>query len=97
MTMTDIIRTLSFRTTPLFGEDEKRFQQWYANHSASTGLSANPDEPEHKYDWRAAFASGAKPEAADDGNYHWPSSFKRLDHPNRFVNGWDTIFNESVK
>lgn len=93
--MSDIIRGLSrnaiWRTTPLPPDQEAAFQEWYANHSKSSGLSPSPDDPEHHYDWRAAYMAGAKPEPADDGYLHWSSQFKKPSHPNRFVDGIDTL------
>lgn len=71
--------------TPAF--DEAGFQNWYKGHAATTGINPNPDDPAHKYDYRAAYTAGATPNAEG----HWPSQFKAPDHPNRFVNGIDTI------
>lgn len=70
--------------------DEALFQAWYADQVKNTAtkdfkLDADPDAPDHHYDWRAAWQSGAKPERAADGLFHWPSVFKDDDHPNRFV------------
>jgi hypothetical protein len=62
-------------------EEEASFRQWYAEQASKTGLDPNPDAPEHKYDYRAAFRAGAGP--GTDG--HWPSQFKADDHPNRYV------------
>ena len=71
---------------PLTPEDEQRFQAWYQVWAAKAGLDANPDAPEHRYDYRAAFQAGAEPEVDPaDGRYHWPSEFKSADHPNRYV------------
>lgn len=67
------------------GEDE--FQAWYGNRAKMLGLDPNPDAPEHHYDYRAAHAAGAEPNAEG----HWPSQFKAKDHPNRYVGGVDTI------
>lgn len=67
--------------------DEKAFQGWYADVAGRTGLNPNPDDPQHFYDYRAAYKSGAMPDAAG----HWPSQFKLPEHPNRFVDGIDTI------
>lgn len=66
--------------------DEDEFQRWYAEKAAQTGINPDPDNPDHKYDYRAAFAAGAEPNAEG----HWPSQFKADDHPNRFVEGVDT-------
>lgn len=73
-------------TTPQF--DERAFQAWYANHAKNLNLNPNPDDPRHHYDYRAAYMAGAEP---DPQTGHWDSRFKAPDHPNRFVNGIDTI------
>lgn len=62
-------------------KDEAGFQDWYKERASRLNLNPNPDDPEHHYDYRAAFQAGAEPGA--DG--HWPSQFKASDHPNRFI------------
>lgn len=75
------------------GDDELAFRQWYGGWAQKAGLDPNPDAPEHRYDYRAAFRAGAVPQIdPGDGLYHWPSQFKADDHPNRFVNGVDTKY-----
>lgn len=72
--------------------NEAGFQNWNKQWSEITGTDPNPDNPEHHYDYRAAYKAGAVPEVdQEDGFYHWPSQFKRPTHPNRFVDGIDTI------
>lgn len=68
---------------------ERAFQSWYGLQAAPLGLDPNPDDPRHFYDYRGAFLHGG--EAGPEG--HFPSSFKTFDHPNRFVEGLDTILN----
>ena len=68
-------------------EDEDKFQRWYFAQAKRWGLDPNPDAPEHKYDYRAAFKAGQGP---DPKTGHWPSAFKADDHPNRFVGIIDT-------
>jgi hypothetical protein len=68
--------------------DEDAFQSWYRDRAMRLDLDPNPDAPEHQYDYRAAFSAGVEP---DPESLHWPSDFKTLDHPNRFVDGQDTI------
>jgi hypothetical protein len=67
--------------------DEQAFQNWYKTQATKLGLSPDPDDPQHFYDYRAAFRAGAKP----DETGHWPSTFKLPEHPNRYVGGVDTI------
>jgi hypothetical protein len=72
--------------------DEKAFQQWYSGWAQKAGLNPDPDPQLHQYDYRAAFRAGVEPEIdPGDGFYHWPSQFKSPDHPNRYVDGIDTI------
>jgi hypothetical protein len=66
---------------PSVSPEEKGFQDWYGKHAQARGLDADPDSPEHRYDYRAAHQAGVNP--GPDG--HWPSEFKSDDHPNRFV------------
>ena len=83
---------LQFKGNSLVQDDEANFQAWYAVQSKKTGMDSNPDAPEHKYDYRAAYRAGVEPGA--DG--HWDSRFKAPDHPNRFVGGIDTITGEKI-
>ena len=72
------------RATPWFGE----FAQQHGE----------PNLNDPNYDYRAAWAAGARPNVRDPGDnqYHWPSQFKGPEHPNRFVNGVDTITGQPV-
>jgi hypothetical protein len=65
---------------------EDAFQKWYAQHAAERGLNPNPDDPQHFYDYRAAFLSGAAP----DESGHWPSKFKTEGHPRMVLDGINT-------
>src|SRR3990167_6395206 len=69
----------------LFNESD--FQKWYKGWSSKLGLNPNPDDPRHQYDYRGAYNAGATP----DANKHWHSQFKLPGHPNRYVDGVDTI------
>ena len=78
--------------------DEGVFQEWYKMWSGRLDLNPDPDDPRHKYDYRAAYVAGAEPQPNfDDGKFHWPSQFKADDHPNRFVDGMDTKTGEPQK
>lgn len=76
--------------SPVEPFDEQGFQGWYQGWANKTGINPDPDDPRHKYDYRAAYTAGAEPAIADDGAYHWPSEHKADDHPNRYVDGMDT-------
>lgn len=85
-------------TPPRAAPAEEEFQRWYKGWAAKAGIDPNPDSPQQKYDYRAAFRAGVEPEInAADGLYHWPSEFKADDHPNRFVDGVDTKTGKSIK
>lgn len=66
---------------------EPDFQDWYAGISRDHHLAPNPDDPLHFYNYRDAYKYGAEPNAKG----HWPSKYKAKGHPNRFVDGIDTI------
>ncbi len=66
--------------------DETAFREWYADHAKRLKLNPDPDDPEHHYDYRAAFEAGAGP--GPDG--HWPSRYKADTHPNLIVDGRNT-------
>jgi hypothetical protein len=63
---------------------------WHQEFTAKHG-APNLEDP--NYDYRRAWAAGARPTVRDpgDGELHWPSTFKGANHPNRYVNGVDTI------
>ena len=67
------------RDTPWFQEFAQRYGE--------------PNLNDPNYDYRAAWQAGARPTVRDpgDGLLHWPSQFKGAEHPNRYVNGVDTI------
>ena len=80
------------KRTKLSPDEEEKFQAWYADIAEKSGIARDPDEPEHRYDYRGAYKAGMGPAPAPDDNnrLHWPSQFKDDDHPNRFINGVDT-------
>jgi len=67
--------------------DEQRFQSWYKMWADQLGLAPNPDDPLHFYDYRAAYQSGAMPDASG----HWPSQFKLSGHPRTIIDGINTV------
>lgn len=67
--------------------EEEKFQSWYKGWADKTGMNKNPDDENHKYDYRAAYKAGVVP---PEKGGHWPSEYKALDHPNRVIKGVDT-------
>ena len=57
---------------------EARFRAWYTNWALQGGLDLNPYAPEHNYDYKAAYKSGAFPKRDESGTLHWPSEFKGI-------------------
>jgi hypothetical protein len=78
-------------------EQEAEFQDWYKGWAAHTGINPNPDDPKHFYDYRGAYQAGVSPSIdPTDGLYHWDSRFKTEEHPNKIVNGVNTITGQKV-
>ena len=67
--------------TPAASGDEAAFRAWYSPLATANRIDADPDNPNHHYDYRAAWRSGAKPDATG----HWPSEFKTDGHPRRYM------------
>ena len=77
---------LDFISKPLEpGEDDPEFLDWYSEVSERSGISPDPDDPRHYYDYRSAYEEGAE---LDEGN-ELPPQFKHDLHPKRFVVGKD--------
>jgi hypothetical protein len=74
--------------TGLDSDQENKFQTWYRDIAAKVGINKNPDDPNHFYDYRGAYKSGALPTA--ESGWHWPSQFKTNGHPRTIVNGINT-------
>lgn len=83
-------RELDFQT-------EIRKTDWWKEYVRDYG--EEPDLDTEDYNYRAAWKSGARPDVRDekDGKLHWPSEFKGENHPNRYVNGVDTITGKPVE
>lgn len=81
------------RQTILSSLEEKKFQSWYANVAQKTGLNPNPDDPQHYYDYRAAWKGGI---SGPDISGHWPSEYKLEGHPRMFIEGINTKTGERV-
>ena len=74
-------------------DQEMFFQAWYKDIANRYGLNPDPDNPQHYYFYRRAWKSGFTP----DLEKHWPSIFKHPKHPNRYVNGIDTITGKKLE
>lgn len=74
--------------TPSQQPEEERFQKDYATLATTQGLHPDPDHPEHYYNYRAAWKAG---KMAPGKTGHFPSEFKLPGHPDRYVEGIDTI------
>jgi hypothetical protein len=86
-------RTMQEIATQILDEEETDFQKWYAEKAIKYDLNPDPDDPRHHYDYRAAYKAKVEPDKLG----HWPSKFKDEGHPNRFINGIDTITGEPQK
>lgn len=70
--------------------DELNFRKWFGAMSQAKGLSQDPDDPEHFYDYRAYWNSAGQPDQSyPDG--HFTSEFKKIGHPRAFLGGVDTV------
>ena len=74
--------------TSLSPKEEAEFQQAFAALAQQLGLAPDPDDPLHFYDYRGAWKAGAM---TPDAELHFSSKYKLPGHPNRFVDGIDTI------
>ena len=67
-------------------EDDSEFLDWYSERSTKTGISSDPYEREHYYDYKAAYKAGAEPAYNEDlKKWKWPSEFKHDLHPDRYI------------
>lgn len=71
---------------------KENFKEWYAKRAKKLGLSANPDDPKHYYDYRAAYEAGVEP----DESGHWPSKYKKEGHPRMIIDGVNTKTGKKV-
>ena len=79
--------------TELDPVQEQYFQKWYAGHAKKLGINPDPDDPEHYYDYRAAYKEGVGP--GEDG--HWDSRFKVEGHPRMILDGVNTKTGKKVR
>jgi hypothetical protein len=81
---------------------EQQFQEgiretpWYKEFVAKYGEAPNLQDP--NYNYREAWDAGVRPNVRDpnDQMLHWSSQFKGPNHPNRIVDGIDTITGQPV-
>ena len=77
---------LDFISKPLAPEEDPAFMEWYTERAEKSGISQDPDDPEHYYDYRAAHKAGAEPTYNKEiGKWKWPSEFKHDLHPDRYI------------
>lgn len=69
-------------------DDETKFQEEYAKTASELGLSPDPNDPLHFYDYRALFEETGKLPVGPQK--HFPSKFKLLGHPRLIIDGKDT-------
>lgn len=61
---------------------ESNFRRDYAAYAKKVGVSPDPDDPLHFYDYRAAWRAG---ELTPDASGHLSSAYKREGHPRMYV------------
>ena len=69
------------------------FKDWYDLRRTLSRLSPDPYDLRHFYDYEKAYKAGA----GRGPRGHFPSRFKGAGHPNRFVEGIDTITGKPAK
>ena len=94
---------IRFSPATLTPDEEPRFQDWYRDYSKRAGLDPDPDPIAHAYDYRGWWRKmqedpiGYAPQIDPiDQKPHAPSEFKAPWHPNRVVDGVDTITGETL-
>tara|TARA_Y100000310_G_C19977411_1_gene488207 strand:+ start:23 stop:424 length:402 start_codon:yes stop_codon:yes gene_type:complete len=81
-----ILDFLSKPFEPREDPDESEFLDWYAEIAEKSDISLDPDDPEHYYDYRAAYESGAEPTYNKElRQWKWPSRFKHDLHKDRYI------------
>ena len=74
ITSDDMVQDIDVDATDLLDKklqeerEEEEFLKWYSQMSDLTGIDQDPDHPDHKYDYRAAFKAGVEPEQIN-GDY----------------------------
>lgn len=70
---------------PLTPKQKERFLSEYQTWAKKYERNLDPYDPEHFYDYEGAWLKNGIPEGS-----HWPSEFKKDEHPDRFLYGLDT-------
>lgn len=85
-----IYKNQTIQQTPFVDQlYEQQFQNWYKQLATQKGLSLNPDDPEHAYDWRAYFENKTPVMDVESiGLGHYPDTYKLPNH--------ETFSNESI-
>jgi hypothetical protein len=68
-------------------QDPAGFRDWYGAVSNKLGISPDPDDPEHHYDYRAFYDAMKRGEAIspDQPGGHFPSTYKTEGHPRTYL------------
>ena len=62
---------------PYSNVEENRFRQWYGNMANQYGLSPNPYDPQHMYDYKVPYEQGQGPSwQPEHGQFRWPDTGK---------------------
>ena len=69
-------------------QEEDNFQKTYEEMATKMGLSLDPYDPKHFYDYEALYKETGKLEPNETG--HFPSKYKKEGHPNMVVKGVNT-------
>ena len=65
---------------------EEEFLKWFSERASKSGINPNPYEPEHYYDYKAAYKAGIEPTYNENlKKWKWPSEFKHDLHPDRYI------------
>lgn len=67
--------------TKLTPEEERIFQMWYKGMATRSGMSLNPDDKEHYYDYRGYWKNISKDKHIWDNKGHFYDTYKLPGHP----------------
>jgi GH24 family phage-related lysozyme (muramidase) len=75
--------------------DDVRFEAAYKAYAAEAGISSDPSDYRHFYDYRAAYDAGQLDNVDFDG--HLPSKFKKAGHPRMYMSPDGKDFSSDAK